>query len=116
MGMGLYSPWAMRHQQLVGGDGKQEESGELEIVSCQCSRPSYSHKAASFPCWGAAQLLWDQLSGRGVRAMGCSEGEGRCSMEGAAGVYKLISGARPYLQQGLRGFMNRNNVGDLVPA
>lgn len=36
----------------MGGDGKQEESGELEIVSRQRSRPGYSNKTASFPCRG----------------------------------------------------------------
>lgn len=37
-------------------------------------------------------------------------------MEGPAGIYTVTSDAGPYLQQGLGGFMDRNNVGDLVPA
>lgn len=51
---------ARGHQQLVGEDGKQEEPGELEIVSCQCSRSGYSHMTANFPCRGATQPLWNQ--------------------------------------------------------
>lgn len=76
MGMGHTLPGvkgrARGHQQLVGEDGKQEESGELETVSCQCSRSGYNDKTANFPCWGAAQPRWDQGPGRGVCAMGFS--------------------------------------------
>lgn len=38
---------AVGDRQLVGGGGKQDDAGELEIVSR--SRPGYSHKTASFP-------------------------------------------------------------------
>lgn len=96
----------------MGGDGKQEESGELETVSRQCSRPSYSHEAASFPCWGPPSssgisyqeevyVPWDAQRGK---------------EDAAWKELQESTGARPYLQQGLGGFMDRNNVGDLVPA
>lgn len=43
--------------------------------------------------------------------------EGRCCNVGrAAAVCMLASGTGPYLQQGLGGFMDGNNVGNLVPA
>lgn len=36
--------------------------------------------------------------------------------EDAAEIYAAVLGTGPYLQQGLGRFMDRNDVGDLVPA
>lgn len=37
-------------------------------------------------------------------------------MEGAAEICTVVLSTGPYLQQGLGRFMDRNDVGDLVPA
>lgn len=49
---------------------------------------------------GEVSVLWDVQRGK----------------EDAAEIYAVVSGMGPYLQQGLGRFVDRNDVGDLVPA